>query len=213
MRKLIVVAIVSLDGRMEGPGRDVLAMPMDHAFDSHNLERLRGTDVLLFGRETFEGFVGFWPAMTDPAHAAEVLPGEPEQQRVHVEIARINAEVRKIVFSDSLRPEETEPWQSSTQVVARKAAHETVAELKREGGGDITVFGSFTVWNNLLEAGLVDEVHVMVGPVLLGAGTPAFQVSETVRLRLLGVRTWADSGNVVLRYATEPPVEPRRTGQ
>jgi dihydrofolate reductase len=61
------------------------------------------------------------------------------------------------------------------------------------------MFGSRTLWNDLLAAGLVDELHLMVGHVVLGGGTPAFG-DLTPSLRLLGTRTWEGSSNVLVRY-------------
>ena len=55
MRKLIVTNIMSLDGYFEGPGRDVMALPMDRFFDEHNLERLRAADTLLLGASPMPG--------------------------------------------------------------------------------------------------------------------------------------------------------------
>ena len=59
MRKLIVCNIVSVDGYYEGPGKDVMALPFDEAFDEYNAERLRAADTLLLGRTSFEGFKSY----------------------------------------------------------------------------------------------------------------------------------------------------------
>lgn len=59
MRKLIVSNIMSLDGCYEGPGKDVMVLPLDEAFDAYNVERLRAADTLLLGRTTYEGFRDF----------------------------------------------------------------------------------------------------------------------------------------------------------
>jgi len=61
MRKLIVTNIVSLDGYFEGPGGNVMALPMDHTFDAYCAERLRAADTLLLGQNTYQMFKGFWP--------------------------------------------------------------------------------------------------------------------------------------------------------
>jgi dihydrofolate reductase len=62
------------------------------------------------------------------------------------------------------------------------------------------VFGSHVLWNDLLRAGLVDEIHLMVGPAVLGSGTSAFEGGLRVPLRLLDARTLDDSALVLLRY-------------
>lgn len=72
--------------------------------------------------------------------------------------------------------------------------------LRRGDGGDILVFGSRTMWNGLLHAGLVDELHVMVGPALLGGGTPVYAGPPRVPLRLLEARVLEESQLVLLRY-------------
>jgi dihydrofolate reductase len=189
MRKLIVVNIISLDGYYEGPGKDVLALPFDDAFSDYNVERLRAADTLLLGRRSFEGFRDYWPPV---AERGDVRPVERE-------ISRLNTAIDKVVVSDSLMPEDTAPW-TNTRIVARAEAHEVIARLKQTSGGDILVFGSHTLWNDLIAAGLVDELHLMVGPALLGGGTPMFEGDSPVRLRLLESRTLDRSELVLVRY-------------
>jgi len=189
VRKLIVCVITSLDGYFEGPGGNVMALPMDHFFNQHNLERLRAADTLLLGATTYAGFKSYWPQVADDPEAAD-------DQR---EIGRRNNEIQKVVVSDSLAPRDTEPWTDSTTIVRRADAHKAVAELKDQPGRDILMFGSRTLWNDLLAAGLVDELHVMVGASVLCGGTPAFGAAP--RLRLLETRRAEGSDNVLLRYA------------
>jgi len=191
MRKLIVTNIVSLDGYYEGPGQDVMALPFDEAFDEYNAERLRAADTLLLGRTSYEAFKSYWPAVADDTDA----------RSVEREISRLNNAIEKVVISDSLRPEETAPWHN-TSIIKRRDAHEQIAELKGRPGKEILVFGSHILWNDLLLAGLVDELHLMIGPALLGAGTPLFQGDSRVSLRLLDARTLEDSALVLIRYGS-----------
>ncbi|WP_117210177.1 dihydrofolate reductase family protein [Allorhizocola rhizosphaerae] len=190
MRKLIVTNIISVDGYYSGPGDNVMAMPFDPAFDHYVVERLRAADTLLLGRKSFDGFKDYWPPVADD-------PNRPEVER---EISRLNGAMPKVVISDTLTRDRTAPW-TNTTIVGRADAHEHVAALKREQGKDILVFGSHIVWNGLLAAGLVDELHLMVGPSLLGAGIPMFEGHPEVPLRLLDARVLAGSQLVLSRYA------------
>jgi dihydrofolate reductase len=191
MRKLIVSNIVSVDGYCEGPGADVMALPMDHSFDSYNAERLAAADTLLLGRSSYELFRGFWPPVVN----------DPDASPAEREVSRLENAIEKIAVSDSLTEDQTDPWRETTRIVARADAHEQIAELKPGSGEDILVFGSRTLWNDLLAAGLVDELHLMIGAAVLGGGTPAFGDGLTTRLGLLDTRTFDDSDNVVVRYA------------
>jgi dihydrofolate reductase len=194
MRKLIVTAIVSLDGYIAGPGNNVYAMPMDHAFDESNLEVMRRSGTTLFGATTFREFVSFWPDAAD----------NPEITGASAEIAARWPAVEKVVVSDSLTEADTGAWRDTTRIVPRAEAREAVAALRQGDAaqGDIVMWGSRTLWNDLLTAGLVDELHLMVSPVVLGGGNPAFAEGITVSgLSLTGVRRWDGSDNVLLSYA------------
>jgi dihydrofolate reductase len=190
MRKLVVTILTSLDGYAAGPGGDVMVLPLDESFSAYNVERLRAADTLLLGRTTYEGFRQYWPAIADD-------PGEPEIER---EISRRNTAARKVVVSDSLDPDSVGGW-GPTEVVRRADAHDAVRRLKAEEGGDIVTFGSMTLWNDLLAAGLVDELHLMVGNGVLGDGVPAFSAGHPERLRLRDVRRLEGSDNVLVVYA------------
>jgi dihydrofolate reductase len=200
MRKLIVCNIVSLDGYFEGPGGDVMALPMDGFFDEHNLERLRAADTLLLGATTYMGLKGFWPAVAENPEVSPGVAQNPDVAHIHRETGVRNNEISKVVVSDSLSAGDTPPWTDTTTVVPRARAHEAIADLKNHPGKDILMFGSRTLWNDLLAAGLVDELHLMVGAAVLGDGTPAFGARPFPQLRLAGTRRRDGSDNVLLRY-------------
>jgi dihydrofolate reductase len=193
MRKVIVCNIVSLDGYYEGSGGDVMALPFDEGFDDYNAERLRAADTLLLGRRSYEGFKSYWPAIAD----------DPDARDVEREISRLDNAIDKVVVSDTLTPDQTVPW-DNTRIVSRADAHEQIAALKQGPGREILIFGSRTLWNDLLAHGLVDELHLMIGAGVLGEGTPAFEGQPPVSLRLVETRTWDNSSLLLGRYAVEP---------
>jgi dihydrofolate reductase len=167
---------------------------MDQFFDGHNVERLRAADTMLLGRKTYEEFKSFWPQMAD----------HPEATGFSWEISKINNVIEKIVVSDTMTEDQTDPWRDTTRIVRRADAVDAVAELKRRPGRDILIFGSRKVWNHLLAAGLVDELDFMFGPTVLPGGTPAFVQAPPAPLRLIGTRTLVGSDNVLVQYAASP---------
>jgi len=195
VRTVIVSNIISVDGSFEGPGGDVMALNMDAAFDAYNLERIRAAGTVLLGRRSFEGFSSYWPTIAD----APVDPLDRALSDDNRELSTRYDPLPKIVVSDGLVVPVDNPWHDVTTVVPRAAAAAAVTAEKQRGAGDILVFASRTMWNGLLAQGLVDEIHLMVGPRALPGGTPAFD--GPTDLQLLDVRRFEGSDNVLLRYA------------
>jgi dihydrofolate reductase len=189
MRKLIVCNIISVDGFYSGPNDDVMAMPFDDTFSDYNAERLRAADTLLLGRRSFEGFKGYWPSVVD----------DPDVRPVEREISRLNNAIDKVVVSDTLTDADLAPW-TNTRIIRRPQAHDAIAELKAADGREILMFGSHVLWNDLLSAGLVDELHFMIGSAFLGDGVSVFEGPRT-DLRLLDARRLNDSQLILVRYA------------
>ncbi|MGH8777274.1 MAG: dihydrofolate reductase family protein [Jiangellaceae bacterium] len=194
MRKLIVTVISTLDGYAAGEGGNVFVMPIDLGFDRYNLERMRAADTMVFGASSFHGARNYWPPLAGDADA-------PEVER---EISRLHNTLDKVVLSDSTAADDTAPWSESTEVVRRADARDRLAALKAGEGGDIVCFGSLTTWNDLLAQGLVDELHILIGPAAIGSGVPTFTRPVEQELTLIDVQRLADSGLVALQYAVNP---------
>lgn len=173
MRRLIITAFVSLDGVMEAPGGEeeyrnagwtFNQLPHDDAvYDLKDQEQLEA-GALLLGRRSYEAFAPVWPSMVE-------------------EFARYN-ELPKYVVSSSLRPEDlVEGWGEIT--ILRSL--DEVARLRDGDGGPLLVHGSAGLGRSLAEAGLVDRYHLLVFPLLLGAGKRLFPTTEkdATRLRLM----------------------------
>lgn len=196
MRKIIVFNIISLDGYHTGPSNEVSVMfpMMGGVFDTYTAELLRRADLTLAGRVSFQLFNSFWPEVAKDPTSEKWTP----EQR---ELSQAGASVPSIIVSDTL----TGNW-PGISIIRRADAHQKIAELKRQPGKDILITGSRTLWNDLLAHDLVDEIHLMIGNVVLGEGVPVFVGKPPASLRLMDVRTWEHSDNVLLRY------EVRRAG-
>ena len=192
MRKIIVYNIISLDGYYTGPGNDVSVMfPImgGKAFNGYNAELLRTADTFLVGRVSFELFQSFWPKVAENPTSDEWT----DEQR---EIVEAGKPVNTIVVSDTL----TGNW-PDIRILRRADAYQQIAELKRQTTGkNILMTGSRTLWNDLLAHDLVDELHLMIGNLVLGEGIPVFVGKPPASLRLIDVRSWPDSDNILVRY-------------
>jgi dihydrofolate reductase len=193
MRKLIVCSLVSLDGFSAAADGDMTPLPFDDGFSAYCAERLRAADTVLTGRVSYEIFRDYWPAVADDVDASD-------HDR---EISRLHNTTRQVVISDSLAVGDDDPWSATTTVVPRAGAHTTVREMLADAGDEILVFGSKTLWNDLLRVGLVSELHLLVGPALLGDGVSVFTGPPTP-LRLIETRRLDGSSLVLHRYEPRP---------
>ncbi|UUP16518.1 dihydrofolate reductase family protein [Nitratireductor thuwali] len=189
MAKLVVSILSSLDNYCAGPGGRLDALPMGPAFDAHNLELLRRAGTLLFGAVTFPMFEAYWPN----------VDRGPTSDPVQREIAERVDATRKIVVSDTLVVSRSSPW-ADAEVVSREHAYAWIADLKAQAGEDLLIFGSHILFNGLLAHGLVDELHLLVGNVVLGEGVRTFEPGLSASFKLLGQRRLAGSDIAALHY-------------
>ncbi|MET0556035.1 MAG: dihydrofolate reductase family protein [Vicinamibacteria bacterium] len=183
MGKLIASMMTSLDGFIEARDRSLEWTVESADFNAYCDAMLDGADTLLFGRVSYEMMVAYWPA-------AEALPKDEWERR----FARKMNAAPKVVLSRTLERVE---W-ANTRIVSEHVAEE-VGAIKARARRDCFVFGGARVIASLLEHGLIDEVRLIVHPVVLGGGTPLFADGPAFRLQPLDFQRF-DSGVVRMSY-------------
>ena len=185
MGRIVVTEFVSLDGVMQAPGgEDFKYKGWSFDFDrgeegnKFKLDETLESEALLLGRVTYEGFAAAWPSRD--GEFADKFNSMP-----------------KFVVSSTLEDPE---WNNST--VLKGDVVDEVSKLKEQHDGDIYVHGSAQLVQTLVENNLVDELHLMVFPVILGTGKRIFgETSDMKRLRLADSKTVGD-GVAILTYQT-----------
>ena len=204
MRKLVINNIVSLDGFYSDADGNPLVLNMDAAFDQANLDSINDADMVLLGRDSFDGFSAHWPFVADAPEPED--PDAPESaafSQVNRAMSRRYNAIPKVVVSDRGPVPADNAWSQTTTVVPRDEVGAWLREAKTSGDGDIVVFGSRRTWNALLADGLVDRLHLMVSPCALGTGVNLF--GAPADLDLLECRRFGGSPNVQLRYRVTSP--------
>ena len=184
MGKLVVTEFVSLDGVMQAPGGEEFKYPgWSFAFDrgedgnQFKLQETLESEALLIGRVTYESFAGAWPSREGPF--ADKFNSMP-----------------KYVVSSTLEDPE---WNNTT--VVQGDAVQAASKLKEDLDGIVQVPGSLRLVQALIEADLVDELHLMVFPVVLGTGRRLFgETSEKSDWWLTEARPVGPEGVLVLIY-------------
>jgi dihydrofolate reductase len=183
--RIVVTEFISLDGVIEDPGGSenfkyggwTFEISRGEEGGKFKLEETMNSDAQLLGRVTYEGFAEAWPSRDG-------------------EFADKFNEMPKYVVSRTL---DSADWSNSTILSGDLA--ESVAKVKAEHERDIVVHGSAQLVQGLLERDLVDELRLMVFPVVLGSGKRLFgETSDQKRLQLVEVKTLGDDGVLVLVY-------------
>jgi dihydrofolate reductase len=174
MRKVVVTEFLSLDGVMEEPGWTFKYWNDEIA--EFKGEESSASDALLLGRVTYQGFAAAWPESKD-------------------EGADYFNSVRKYVVSKTL--EEPLEWNNSTLI--KDNIVEQITNFKQQDGQDITVHGSATLVQTLMQHDLVDRYRLLVYPVVVGKGKRLFEEGTAATLKLLESQSFS-SGVVALVY-------------
>ena len=181
MRKIVVGLFMSLDGVVEAPETWQFPYQTDE-MGTITEAQIKEADAFLYGRVTYEIFAGFWPSQThNEFGVADKLNSAP-----------------KYVVSTTLQNAD---WNHSTLI--KSNVIEEIGKLKQQPGGTIGITGSVTLVHSLLKAGLIDEIQVLVHPIVLGKGLRLFQEgSYHGTLKLIDSKS-LDSGVVYLCYEVE----------
>lgn len=181
MRKVVFFMLTSLDGYFEGPGHEIDWHNTDEEFQEFAIEQTGQAGMLLFGRVTYEMMASYWP--TEQAVESDPI------------VAHLMNTLPKIVFSRTLQKAD---WQN-TRLVKTDFVNE-VSVLKEQPGKDLCILGSSDLAVSFLEEGLLDEIRILVNPIVLGAGKSLFKgIQDRVKLRLLKTRIFKN-GNILLYY-------------
>jgi dihydrofolate reductase len=175
MRKVVAWEFVSLDGVVESPEKWHFPYFNDQMGDAIGAA-MAASDAMLMGRVLYEEWAAFWPKQ------------DPDENPV---AARMNG-VRKYVVSTTLE------WQNSTLIGDNFA--EEISRLKEQPGKDISISGSPTLVRSLLEEDLLDELRLMVHPIVVGSGKRLFEDrGDQKALQLVDSKTFS-TGVVYLTY-------------
>jgi len=191
MRRIVVSEFVSLDGVMQAPGgreEDTTGSFKhggwsfkfrDDQVPKYKQDELNASDALLLGRKTYEIFAGYWPKAKDDGGFADKMNN-----------------MSKHVVSTTLKKVD---WNNSKLIKTNVAGE--VTKLKQQPGKDILVYGSAKLVNTILRNDLVDELRLMVYPVVLGSGRRLFDDhAETLKQWKLVESKTFPSGIVLLSY-------------
>jgi dihydrofolate reductase len=179
MRKVVAAEFVSLDGVMESP--DKWHFPyFNEEMGQAVGEGFAAADAMLMGRVNYEEWAAYWPGQ------------DPQENPM---AAQMNS-IEKYVVSRTL--EEPLEWQNST-LIGEDVAEE-IANLKHREGGDIVISGSGALVRSLLRLGSLDELKLMIHPIVVGSGKRLFEEGERqTKLELVDSRTFS-TGVLYLTY-------------
>jgi dihydrofolate reductase len=159
VRKIVVYELVSLDGVAESPDR---FLAWDDAIDARAAALIATQDAVILGRRSYDEWVGFWPG-------SEIEP-----------FATFINGVAKHVATSTLLDRD---WANTT--VIEGGLVEFVRDLKQQPGGDIGVHASLSVAHTLLAAGIVDELRLVIGPMIVGRGRRLLDGLPAMQLELV----------------------------
>ena len=178
MRKVVSWLFISLDGVAEAPNEWQFDV-MDDDMMADITAQTDAEDAMLLGRVTYQDWAPYWPTSPDETYASHIN------------------NIPKYLISTTLNDVEWGKWEKPT--VIKDNLPEEITKLKKQPGKNIGVGGSPTLVRSLLKNGLLDELKLIVHPVIVGKGKRLFNDSDLQRLKLVDSRV-TGTGVVILTY-------------
>jgi dihydrofolate reductase len=174
---------MTINGYVGGPNgeNDWMTWNPDDEFLGFLISQFDSTDTFLLGRKLADGFIEHWE------NVAETNPDHPFAKKI--------VATPKIVFTKTL---DTSPWNNTT--LAKGNLAEEIADLKKQTGKDITVFGGASFVSSLIKEGLIDEYHLIVNPTAIGNGMTIFNSLDRIQKFTPIAAKLYSGGKTVLSY-------------
>ena len=179
---------MSLDGFVAGLNGELDWVKVDEEIFDYVGKRIGEGDTALYGRVTFQLMESYWPTAGD----------KPAATKHDIEHSKWYSKVHKVVLSRTLKDADL----ANTEIISDNLSNR-IAEIKKEEGKDILLFGSPTATHSLIQLNLIDGYWLFVNPIILGQGIPLFvDIRNKIKLELLNTRQFI-SGVTELNYSVE----------
>lgn len=189
MRKIISFMHISLDGFVAGPNGEMDWIKADQEIFEYVGKRISQGDTSLYGRVTYQMMESYWPTAAN----------KPAATRHDIEHSKWYSKVHKVVLSKTLK--ETDG--TNTTIISDNLS-DRIAEIKKQPGEEVLLFGSPTATHSLMQQNLIDGYWLFVNPIILGRGIPLFaNVKDKIRLKLLITTRQFTCGVTELNYIVD----------
>ncbi len=182
MKKLILSIMISIDGFIENPEKDISWHNWSAEMDDYMNLFFNSVDTILLGRKTYENMAAYWPKVSS------------EEQKIRNSMNNLP----KIVLSSSI----TSSHWNNTRFIAKNAVNKII-KLKEKQGKNIVAFGGAGLSSFLADNNLIDEYRFIVNPVILGKGTAVFNNLQTIKPLKFKESLHFECGNVLFIYNTK----------
>jgi dihydrofolate reductase len=176
MRKVCLLAHVSLDGFLGGPNGEMDWIKHDDEIFQYVTDHFKSIDTCLYGRVVYQMMESYWPTVSKKPNATNL-------ERSHADWVE---NIQKIVFSTTLEKVE---WKNTRLI--KSNIEEEILKLKNQSGKNMMIFGSPRLTHSLLQLGLIDEFVLNINPIILGNGIQLYKdIKNRIDLKLISSTTF-----------------------